>query len=504
MKIIKTLLFLVIIHDVYAQTDVTIKFKEPLKVIANERISADIKKNTPLSLTAVTSNNSAGIPAVLYVRAKTIEGSEVEFEAKKIIDFEFKEISNIEQVWNKSFLINNTYSNIVIKGYQYELRNDMNNDAIEYINKLETNDRFFNDEYFEDYLYTLANKIHTGLLKDKRPGNLFIKIVKEIQPNAFVLPNGCIVISTGLLSPIQSEDELVGILAHEIAHFALDHHILSYNKEIDRKKRAEFWATFATIIAAASDTYLAVKNNNYVPGILTASSAILATAFSDEVITRLGLKYNQSQEIEADKVAKEILETLKYNKLGLSVALKRIKDYCILTGNYLALTGNGSHPSLDYRINLLGAINNLDTFTQSSFLKKISLINSYNAQLELWYYSHYVAASDLAQRNIANGVATESDYLVEAVVKKRLLNTKESNEEVLNLLTKAKNLNINSFLVLHKEEGIIYLRLNKKNEAKKSFQTYLLGLNNLEDTQNKFVENEKDWTKKMIYKIDSL
>jgi hypothetical protein len=493
--------------SLYGQKAIT--FKEPIKIIATEKINSTIKKGVVLSATSITYRYNDGYPS-LMVDAKNLDGSSVNFEQTKLSQFEFKDVDNIDKVWDKHLLTAGTYSNLLSKGLQYELRNELNNEAIEFINRLSIHDRFFEDEYFEDYLYTLINKIHSGILNNQRPGNLFIKIIKDSEPNAFSLPNGCIIISTGLLSTIQSEDELIGILAHEIAHFALDHQILNYNKEIDRKKRAEFWSTFATVVAASADVYLTVNNKNHIPGILTTSTAIVATVFSNEIINRLGIKYNHTQESDADRASQEILEVLKYDKLGLSVALQRIKDYCIMTGNYLALSGSGSHPSLENRINLLGQATNLETFVQPVFLKKVSLINSYNAWIELWHFAHHVAANNLVNRNIDNGVATESDYIVKAVVKRRLSNTTESNEEVINLLSKAKLLNVTPYILLHKEEGITYMRLDKKAEAKKSFQTYLTLLNELKvrnetkEVSNKGFEDEIIWTKKMIFKVDNL
>lgn len=508
----RKLLFLLVqftFCSLYAQTQII--FKEPLTIVSTDRVSPDIKKGATLSATSISITYVDAF-SFLEINATNLDGSTVSIDMKKIGLFEFKNIDNIDKVWDKHLLTNGTYKNLLTKGLQYDLRNDLNNDAIAYINTLSAYERFFDDTYFEDYLYTLANKIHSGILRDKRPGNVYIKIIKDPEPNAFALPNGCVIISTGLLSTVQSEDELVGVLAHEIAHFALDHQILNYNKEIDRKKRAEFWAGFATAVAASADVYLAINNKNHIPGILTASTAIAASIVSDEIVNRLGIKYNQSQEIEADKVAEEILSVLNYDRLGLSAALQRIKDYCVVTGNFIALTGSGSHPSLDYRIELMGHVNNLSNFVEPDFLKKVSIINSYNAWIELWHFAHHLAAHDLADKNIMNGVATESDYIVKAVVKRRLSNTKESNEEVISLLNKAKTLNITPYIVLNKEEGITYLRLNKKAEAKKAFQTYLTLLNELKDrneiteikNSNKALEDEITWTKKMIFKVDNL
>ena len=168
----------------------------------------------------------------------------------------------------------------------------------------------------------------------------------------------------------------------------------------------------------------------------------------------MGIKYNHEQEIQADRVSKEILEVLNYDKLALSAALTRIKNYCVITGNFLALSGSGTHPNIDSRISSLGQVNNFAPFSQTSFLKKVSLINSYNAWLELWQYAHHNAANELASRNINAGVATESDYIVKAVIKRRISNSKESNEEVISLLNKAKTMNVTPYLIIHKEEGI--------------------------------------------------
>jgi Zn-dependent protease with chaperone function len=508
MKYLFILILQISISQVFGQDNII--FKEPLKIIANEKISSEIKKGTTINIIGLNYVLENDFP-VLSILAQTANGVRENIETKKISLFGFQEIDKVNKVWDKQLLTNGTYANLLANGYQYELRNELNNEAIEYINSLSTNGRLFDDEYLEDYLYTILNKIHSGILLDRRPGNISIKIIKDPEPNAFSLPNGCIIISTGLLSTIQSEDELVGILAHEVAHFALDHQVLNYNKEIDRKKRAEFWATFTTVMAAGADVYMTFNNKNHIPGLLTTSTAIATSIFSDEIIKRLGVKYSHNQEVEADKASKEILELLNYDKFGLSAALQRIKNYCIITGNYLALSGSGTHPSLDFRISMLGSAPNLESFVQPNFLRKISLINSYNAWIELWFFAHHLAANDLAGRNISNGVGTESDYIVKAVVSRRLSNTKESNEEVIVLLNKAKSLNVTPYLIILKEEGITFMRLEKKAEAKKAFQTYLASLNELklklensEIERSNGIEDEITWTKKMIFKVDNL
>ena len=56
-----------------------------------------------------------------------------------------------------------------------------------------------------------------------RPFEYEFKIVDQSVPNAFALPGGKIYVSRGLLALVTSEDELAGVLGHEITHAAERH-----------------------------------------------------------------------------------------------------------------------------------------------------------------------------------------------------------------------------------------------------------------------------------------
>jgi predicted Zn-dependent protease len=508
LKNIVCLLLVIISQTLLSQNEFT--FGEQLKVICKEKINSEIKPGMELTVLGLKYEENNGYPITTVV-ANDENGVSTNFDYKKLDSFEFKEIDNINKSWDKSLLKNGTFQNLFLNGFQFKLRRTMNEDAESFINALSDNDKFYNDSYVEDYIYTLINKIYSGQLTDSRPGSVFIKILKDAAPNAYTLPNGCIIISTGLLSTVQSEDELVGVLAHEIAHFILDHHIINYNKELERQKRAEFWSTFSVLIAATADVYLASNNDNHLPGVLTVATASIALAISNEVLTQLGISYTKEQEKEADKVAHELLNILNYNTFGLSTALKRIKTYCLINGNYLALSGGSTHPSLDERISALGWQENYTSSTSFSYQKKTASINSYNAWQELWAFSHHETAAELAGRNIANGVAIEYDYITLAVVTRRLTNTKESNENAINLLKKAKDLNVTPPAFLDRELGISYLRLDKKAEAKIAFQNYLSSVIKIKEdngikeitNSNAEIEYEIFWTRNIIFRLDN-
>jgi Zn-dependent protease with chaperone function len=66
-------------------------------------------------------------------------------------------------------------------------------------------------------------KIASAISADNFDYELKLYIQKDDMVNAFALPGGKIVIFSKLLDEIESQDELVGILAHEAAHVQLRH-----------------------------------------------------------------------------------------------------------------------------------------------------------------------------------------------------------------------------------------------------------------------------------------
>jgi beta-barrel assembly-enhancing protease len=504
------LVFGVVLLSLRVAGQSNLPFQEQIPAVAKEKSYMLFDKGEKLSIIGVMSKKTDytdyGYAAV------NSKGLTVFIPSKQRNLLQLEEGTSVIQTWQNFIVENDVLVELLKRGHQYDLRQELHLDAVDYINALNDQGRFFNDAYLEDYLYSLINRIHGGLSNFNKPGNLSIKIARDVQPNAFILPNGTMVISSGLLSTIKSEDELVGILTHEIAHYVLDHHVINYNKALDRKKRAEFWATVATLAAASADAYLSVKNENHIPGVLTAATGIAAAIVSDEIQSRLGIKYSQAQEREADEAAAKILPLLSYHQSGLVVALSRLKGYFIKTGDFLSLSDSGTHPSISSRIATIGVPDDLDPFDQPEYLKKVSLINSDNAWLELWIHNHVSAAKDLVQRNISNHVGTETDYIVLAVINRRVASNKQELEDVLGLLVKAKGLNAHPHIQVYKEEGLTHLRLGNAAEAKKALENYLKLLiefktrNGLNDVNNrmKTLEDEIEWTSKMIFKADKL
>jgi hypothetical protein len=516
-KLLSFFLILSIVSlETFAQKSIFYAFQKPIEILTHKKLKDEIKKEEIYFLVSVSENKIPDSKSSWQIDLLSKNGEKISIDLKYLKDFEVNSYKTTEEIWDTFLIRSDFFGSLTSKGMQYDLRNSLFEDATEYYNRLENSGNIFEDAFFEDYMYGLLSKIHPSILSDGRPGNLYIKILKNPEPNAVCLPNGTILITTGLLSSIDSEDELVAILCHEVAHFVLDHSILNYNKESDRKKRAEFWASFATAVAATADILMASNNKDHPVGLLTINTAIAASIISSEILTKLGIKYNKDQEFTADWVARSMLKHLKYDEQALNNALKRIKNHLIITGNFLALTGNGSHPDMELRLqDDTTGIDNLK-FTQPNYLKKVSLINSFNAQNELWGYAHHEKALELVNKNITNNIATDIDYIIKSVVLRRMYNTKEKNEESLNLILKAKSLGVTNEFLISKEEGITLLRLGRNLEAKKAFENYLLlyqqyvkkiesdNISYNDNYELEFSKKEIDWAKKMIFKAGQL
>ena len=81
---------------------------------------------------------------------------------------------------------------------------------------------YYNDTYLKNYVDSIGRRLVAEL--GPTPYSFRFQIIDQAEPNAFATPGGYIYLSRGLLALINSEDELAGILAHEISHVTERHH----------------------------------------------------------------------------------------------------------------------------------------------------------------------------------------------------------------------------------------------------------------------------------------
>lgn len=179
-------------------------------------------------------------------------------------------------------------------------------------------------------------------------------IISDNEPNAFSTPNGGIYITDEFVDLLTCDDELIGVLAHEMAHFQLQHALVETykTKKIEHKNKVA--AIISSAAVAATEVYSQVtlaeadlppSTNNDVSG--TINNLSRAAKRSTQ---KFHYKYSKNQEIEADIIAFRFLEWIGLNKDSYINALKLIKAKNPMHEMDDTMS---DHPSIDFRIGLL-------------------------------------------------------------------------------------------------------------------------------------------------------
>jgi predicted Zn-dependent protease len=140
------------------------------------------------------------------------------------------------------------------------------------------------------------------------PFEFHFYVLEEEVYNAFAGPGGHIFVNSGLLAAMESEEELAGILAHEIAHVLCRH----ISKQMDQAKKIGL-ATLAGILAGV-----------FLGGTADGTSAIATSSIATG--QSLALKYSREHEAEADQVGMKYLVKAGYGGEGLLRILGEIRS----------------------------------------------------------------------------------------------------------------------------------------------------------------------------------
>jgi predicted Zn-dependent protease len=130
-----------------------------------------------------------------------------------------------------------------------------------------------------------------------------IKVIEDKSINAFTLPNGHIYLTRGLIDFATSDDEIAGVIAHEIGHNARMHVIRG-----EAKNKPLQWVGIAAMLAM-------IKGGD--------SGADIAR-MTPYVLTGIANAYSIAYEKEADAAAIEQLAQTSYNPSALVTFMNRL------------------------------------------------------------------------------------------------------------------------------------------------------------------------------------
>lgn len=98
----------------------------------------------------------------------------------------------------------------------------------EYAKQVEQSARLIKDPVVTEYVNRIAQNVAEN---SDLTIPLTVKVIDSPQINAFALPGGFLFVNSGLIAAADDEDELAGVMAHEIAHVAARHWASQMTKE---------------------------------------------------------------------------------------------------------------------------------------------------------------------------------------------------------------------------------------------------------------------------------
>lgn len=332
------------------------------------------------------------------------------------------------------------------------LRHERRLDSDQYLNELEKANLFYDDAALEDYLQCLMlSAVPDNKALERNIGTPIVRLLKSDDPDMMMLGNDVLLISTGMLALLDSEDEMLSLMIRELSHYLMDHALVTIKQNIARANRAAFWGSVLNGVVAATEHTLYERYDYYQPGLLFATNDVIQALVNQKIANRMGMDYSKEFEKEADKIALSYLNMLGKQGNSLASALHKIQTYYQRVEDVGTLSKYGAYGTLEERLKDMGTVENQPV--DRDFLKKTMGVVSFEAAMQD-YNKQYQNARLLAMKNIDHNLACADDYLMVARSIMRLSNTSESNAECLlyldkaDLVSKVEDINITKMRIL--------------------------------------------------------
>jgi len=198
--------------------------------------------------------------------------------------------------------------------------------------EMERGVEFVKDPTLQAFLDRMGQSLISPL--SSTPFEFRFYLINVPDPNAYALPGGYIFVTTGLIILAENEQEVAGVLSHEISHVTARH----VSQMIERSKRMSI-ATLAAIIAG-----VLLGGGGKVSEATTVTAVAMAEAQA--------LKYTRENEVDADQNSLQYMLKAGYDPGGLISFLTKIQKVGLASApqipSYLS-----THPVTENRISLL-------------------------------------------------------------------------------------------------------------------------------------------------------
>ena len=357
--------------------------------------------------------------------------------AKKVEDIKPKEIPSIETI-------------------EAGLWMQMNN----YEEKLKTSGSRIKDKNLEKYLKNILCDLTPNYCKD-------IRVYVQDMPyfNAFMAPNGMMVVWTGLLLRAQNEAQVAAVIGHEAGHYIKRHSLKAW---LDAKSRTDLMALLAIGLSVGG-----------VPsgGDIFNLTQLLQVGFM--------AKHSRDNEREADKIGLDFLIKAEYDPKEAPKIWENIIKEMELGEVKKPLAFLASHPAPAERIeNLKKQTQKYEKIENKKNKEKLKQKTS--SHLKKWIKDEMRLKNKVEQTEFILDLVyedSENEYLLKFYKGEiyRLRTDVENNYQKATDLYKESIKLKEDFPDAYRELGLLQFKTGKDNEAKKNLQNYLKHAKNPKD-----------------------
>ncbi len=367
--------------------------------------------------------------------------------------------ADIEAFWQHNLIEARVYNSLLASGYQYDKRSAMDELMKEFISRAEQSGSFYIDSYLEARLYGVLRRVYPVKNSDRRPGVISLRIFSDVVPDAWIGPEGTLIITTGLLTALNSEDEVMALMAQKVSHYALDSHFSLYQEQL----RAGEEPALGNII-----------------------------------------RFSSKQEMEADKYAVKLLVFNGKEPELLPMMLKNVIAYGELMGNYYLGEEEGLFPSAARRS---AYVTGEERGRESAYAELIGPVISFNAY-NAYIGSQYLLCRELLEKKQASGDITADDLVLLSQAMLRLSGSESDDEKALEVIRRVTTATTEAATAAaYKQEALILMRLGRIMEAgkaldncEKALASEIARYSSMPGDWSQmltYLEAEKEWINKM-------
>ncbi len=181
-----------------------------------------------------------------------------------------------------------------------------------------------------EYVTRIGKRILATM--EPQPFDYEFYVLNTSDINAFAVPGGKVFMNSGLITTVENEDELAGVMAHEIGHVVARH--------IARQSEQGMKLALATLGAL-------------VAGIFLGPQAAMAIGVTGQAASATAmLKYSRDNEEESDYLGLKFMERAGYDPKAMVTMMKKLRRASGPAGSdpptYLL-----SHPAVEQRMDNL-------------------------------------------------------------------------------------------------------------------------------------------------------